>query len=141
MPEFPTDPVIEAVRTDLLRRQQHGYVKYGGTLATNPADLKGKLQHAYEEALDLCNYLKWSIMEIDGYPELQPDPTHNTGLKDEQRDRLAVQIQTWVENYDPKLLVNVSTGALQDELHRRRQAIENGCPHGSDSDDCPDCRH
>lgn len=76
---IPTDPVIEEVRADLLRRQQLGYVKYGGTLATNPASLRDKLQHAYEEALDLCNYLKWSIMELDGSAELKPDLTHRTG--------------------------------------------------------------
>lgn len=78
----PRDPVIEAVRVDLLRRQQLGYVKYGGTLATNPAGLRGALQHAYEEALDLCNYLKWSMMQLDGAPELKPDPAHSTGLRE-----------------------------------------------------------
>lgn len=80
-PATPTDPVVEAVREDLLRRQQLGYVKYGGTLATNPAELRGKLRHAYEEALDLCNYLKWAMMQLDGDPALQPDPTHSTGLE------------------------------------------------------------
>lgn len=125
--QFPLDPVIEGVRADLLSRQQFGYQKYGGTLAANPADLKGKLQHAYEEALDLCNYLKWSIMQLDGSAELAPDATHNTGLKseftDQQRERLAAQVQTWIENHDPKLLANVSTGALRDELHRRQMAV------------------
>lgn len=145
--DIPTDPVIEAVRADLLRRQQHGYVKYGGTLATNPAPMRDKLLHAYEEALDLANYLKWAIMEIDGYPELQPDPTHNTGheLTDAQRESLARNIQTWVENYDPKLLSNVSTGALQDELYRRQEAAS--CQQGEpcvDPVSCPDpegCGH
>lgn len=79
--ELPRDPVIEAVRGDLLRRQQHGYLKYGGTLATNPADLIGKLKHAYEEVLDLANYLKWAQMQLEGDRALAPDPTHNTGLR------------------------------------------------------------
>lgn len=130
MSEVPTDPVIERVRADLLRRQQLGYRKYGGTLATNPAGLRGALQHAYEEALDLCNYLQWSMMQLDGSPELAPDESHNSGLKGEplttvQRDKLVHQIQHWVENYDPKLLANVSLAALQDELHRRQQIIRN----------------
>lgn len=73
---IPTDPVIEAVRADLLRRQQLGYKKYGGTLAENPAQLHEKLQHAYEESLDLCNYLKWIIMQLTDDPALKPDPTH-----------------------------------------------------------------
>lgn len=165
-PLIPRDPVIERVRADLLRRQQLDYQKYGGTLTTNPAGLRGALQHAYEEALDLCNYLQWSMMQLDGSSELTPDETHNTGLKVNpicgqagcpvqvshghadgellntvQRDKLAHQIQHWVENYDPKLLENVSLAALQDELQRRQLIIENGCPHGSNSDDCPDCRH
>ncbi len=67
------------------------------------------------------------------------DNTPDEVFSDEQRDRLAVQIQTWVENYDPKLLVNVSTGALQDELHRRQQdaSCQQGEPCG-DPERCPD---
>lgn len=59
------DPIIEAVREDLHRRSQLGIAKYGTTLADNPADHKAKLQHAYEEALDLANYLKWAILELE----------------------------------------------------------------------------
>ncbi len=65
MSEQKTDPVIEAVREDLHRRSQLGISKYGTTLAENPAALRDKLQHAYEEALDMANYLKWAIMELD----------------------------------------------------------------------------
>jgi hypothetical protein len=60
-----TDPVVEAVRKDLLDRSNVGIKKYGTTLAENPADLRGWLQHAYEECLDQANYLKRAIMEID----------------------------------------------------------------------------
>lgn len=59
------DPIIEAVREDLHRRSQLGIAKYGTTLADNPADHKAKLQHAYEEALDGANYLKWAILELE----------------------------------------------------------------------------
>ena len=59
------DPVIEAVRADLHRRSQLGIAKYGTTLADNRDTHRAKLQHAYEEALDLANYLKWAILELD----------------------------------------------------------------------------
>lgn len=67
------DPVIEAVREDLHRRSQLGISKYGTTLADNRADHKAKLQHAYEEALDLANHLKWAIMEIDAIEKAEAD--------------------------------------------------------------------
>lgn len=59
------DPVVEAVRTDLLRRSELGVRKYGETLANSRLPLRMKLQHAYEEVLDLANYLKWAILELD----------------------------------------------------------------------------
>jgi len=59
------DKVIEAVRADLLRRSELGIVKYNTTLSESKAEMKERLQHAYEEALDLANYLKWSIFRIE----------------------------------------------------------------------------
>lgn len=53
------DPIIDAVRADLHERSQLGIKKYGTTLTENTSDLRGRLPHAYEEALDLANYLKW----------------------------------------------------------------------------------
>lgn len=53
---------IEAqVCQDIARRQQMGIKKYGTQLADNPAGEIERLQHAYEETLDLANYLKWQI--------------------------------------------------------------------------------
>lgn len=60
-----TDPVVEAVRADLLERSKVGIAKYGFTLAGNQGDLRYWLQHAYEETLDHANYLKRAIMELD----------------------------------------------------------------------------
>lgn len=60
-----TDSVVEAVRKDLLDRSNVGIAKYGTTLADNKGDMRYWLQHAYEEALDLANYLKKQIMDID----------------------------------------------------------------------------
>ena len=59
------DAVVEAVRQDLLERSNVGIQKYGTTLADNKGDERYWLQHAYEEALDLANYLKRRIMDID----------------------------------------------------------------------------
>lgn len=55
--------IVESVRNDLLTRSEIGLAKYGTTLGENPASRKDRLQHAYEEALDLANYLKWEIMK------------------------------------------------------------------------------
>ena len=59
------DPVVEAVRADLLKRSQYGFPKYGVTLDRTDLSLRDWLQMAYEEALDMANYLKRAIMEID----------------------------------------------------------------------------
>jgi len=60
-----TDPVVEAVREDLLRRSQLGIAKYETLLTREDIDLKGWLQHAYEENLDMANYLKRTIIELE----------------------------------------------------------------------------
>jgi hypothetical protein len=60
------DLVVDAVRKDLLGRSELGIVKYGTTLDQNGTDLRGWLQHAYEETLDQANYLKCAIMKLDG---------------------------------------------------------------------------
>lgn len=60
-----TDSVVEAVREDLLRRSQLGIAKYGTLLTREDIDLKGWLQHAYEENLDMANYLKRTIIELE----------------------------------------------------------------------------
>ena len=62
----PDDAVVEAVRADLLQRSQFGIAKYGTTLERTDLTLRDWLQHAYEECLDQANYLKRSMMEMDG---------------------------------------------------------------------------
>lgn len=59
------DTVVKAVRQDLLDRSELGIDKYNNTLDRTDIDLKGWLQHAYEECLDQANYLKRSIIEIE----------------------------------------------------------------------------
>ena len=59
-----TDPVIEAVCADLRERSAVGLRKYKVGLDRTDLALVDWLQHAYEEALDMANYLKRSIMEL-----------------------------------------------------------------------------
>ena len=66
-----TDKVVEAVRADLLQRSQVGIKKYNTTLERTDLDLKDWLQHSYEECLDMCNYLKRSIIELENNERVQ----------------------------------------------------------------------
>lgn len=59
------DKIVEAVRADLLQRSQVGIKKYNTTLERTDLELKDWLQHAYEECLDMANYLKRSIIELE----------------------------------------------------------------------------
>ena len=59
------DKVVEAVREDLLQRSQVGIKKYNNTLERNDLTLKDWLQQSYEECLDMANYLKRSIIELE----------------------------------------------------------------------------
>ena len=54
------DKITELVREDLLSRSQVGIRKYNTTLDENNTD--DFLVHAYEEALDLAQYLKKEIV-------------------------------------------------------------------------------
>ena len=61
--EVVTPIGIEAlVCEDIAERQHMGLKKYGVSLQDNPLTQRERLQHAYEEALDLAIYLK-NIME------------------------------------------------------------------------------
>lgn len=56
---------IEAeVCADIAKRQRMGKKKYGQELADNHAGLYDRIQHAYEEALDLALYLKWALARV-----------------------------------------------------------------------------
>ena len=60
------DKVVLSVIADLNRRSEVGIKKYNTTLERTDLELRDWLQHAYEECLDQANYLKRSIMELDG---------------------------------------------------------------------------
>jgi hypothetical protein len=60
------DTITESVINDLRSRSERGIKKYNTTLDQNNKD--NYMQHAYEEALDLAQYLK---KEMSIIPEIQ----------------------------------------------------------------------
>ena len=52
--------ILHKVVKDLHKQEMKGIRKYGGTLDADFSELE-ILQHAYEEALDLCMYLAKTI--------------------------------------------------------------------------------
>ena len=52
------------VQEDMVKRNQFGKSKYG--VGLQPFNGRDVLQDAYEEALDLCVYLRQAIYERDG---------------------------------------------------------------------------
>ena len=57
------DPIVESLKKDFDTRSKLGIEKYGTTLQENNQD--DFLQHALEEAMDLCLYLKKLIVLRD----------------------------------------------------------------------------
>jgi predicted phage-related endonuclease len=71
--DFVKDEITKAVIMDLASRAKRGLEKYNTTLGEN--NHQNMLQHAYEEALDLAQYLKKEISTLntvqnlaDGFP-------------------------------------------------------------------------
>lgn len=62
------DKITGAVIDDLVSRSQRGLNKYNTTLHEN--DHQNMLQHAYEEALDLAQYLKKEILTLHTVQDL-----------------------------------------------------------------------
>ena len=59
----PKDDITWEVMEDLSARAKRGLDKYNTTLAEN--NHQNMLQHAYEEALDLAQYLKKEITTLN----------------------------------------------------------------------------
>lgn len=55
--------VVDEVVIDLCKRKDMGTAKYGTPLRTNNG--RSALLDAYQEALDLCIYLKQLLMEME----------------------------------------------------------------------------
>jgi len=62
------DSITEAVILDLRLRSKKGIEKYNTTLGEN--DYQNMLQHGYEEALDLAQYLKKEITTLNTIQDL-----------------------------------------------------------------------
>jgi len=62
------DSITEAVILDLRLRSKKGIEKYNTTLGEN--DHQNMLQHGYEEALDLAQYLKKEITTLNTIQDL-----------------------------------------------------------------------
>jgi len=65
---FVKDEVTKEVMLDMAERSRKGYKKYGTTLHEN--NHQNMLQHAYEEALDMAQYLKKEITTLNTIQDL-----------------------------------------------------------------------
>lgn len=66
--ERPKDDITWEVMNDLVSRAHRGVEKYNTTLGEN--NHQNMLQHAYEEALDLAQYLKKEITTLSTVQDL-----------------------------------------------------------------------
>lgn len=64
----PKDVITTSVMDDLKSRADRGLLKYGTTLQDN--NHQNMLQHAYEEVLDLAQYLKKEITTLNTIQDL-----------------------------------------------------------------------
>jgi len=65
---FVKDEVTKNVMLDLAERSRKGYKKYSTTLHEN--NHQNMLQHAYEEVLDLAQYLKKEMSTLSTVQDL-----------------------------------------------------------------------
>ena len=76
--------ITGAVMDDLVSRSQRGLNKYNTTLHEN--DHQNMLQHAYEEALDLAQYLKKEIITLNTVQDLVKQCPNNYELGSKIRE-------------------------------------------------------
>jgi hypothetical protein len=77
-PGRPDDSITKAVISDLNSRADRGWSKYNTTLGQN--NHENMLQHAYEEALDLAQYLKKEITTLNTVQDLVKQYPNNQEL-------------------------------------------------------------
>ena len=78
--EKPKDLITTSVMEDLKSRADRGLLKYSTTLGDNNHD--SMLQHAYEEALDLAQYLKKEITTLNTIQDLVTKTPNDRELGD-----------------------------------------------------------
>ena len=61
--EMGEQELARPVLLEMEKRQKLGKAKYGTQLSDSPALYHERLQHAYEEALDMISYLEWADQE------------------------------------------------------------------------------
>jgi hypothetical protein len=83
--DLPKDKITASVMTDLKLRADRGFVKYKTTLNDN--NHQNMLQHAYEEALDLAQYLKKEITTLAVIQDLVKQYPNDILLGEEIRKR------------------------------------------------------
>lgn len=71
MDSHPVTGIEARVCLDIAARQALGRKKYGMTLEDNPAGRVERIRHAYQEAMDLCLYLKWELEKAEQEAEQQ----------------------------------------------------------------------
>lgn len=74
----PKDIITRAVIEDLASRAKRGLEKYNTTLGEN--NHQNMLQHAYEEALDLAQYLKKEITTLNTVQSLTEEYSNDLEL-------------------------------------------------------------
>ena len=79
----PADLITREVMQDLSLRSEKGFKKYNTTLEEN--NHQNMLQHAYEEVLDLAQYLKKEITTLKTIQDLVKKYPNNTQLGEELR--------------------------------------------------------
>jgi adenylate kinase family enzyme len=72
------DQITNSVIEDLTTRAERGYKKYNTTLGEN--NHQNMLQHAYEEALDLAQYLKKEIVTMNTIQDLLENHPNDSEL-------------------------------------------------------------
>jgi hypothetical protein len=77
------DQITNAVIQDLESRAKRGLEKYNTTLGEN--NHQNMLQHAYEEALDMAQYLKKEITTLNTVQDLVKKYSNDTELGEQIR--------------------------------------------------------
>jgi hypothetical protein len=81
--ERPQDDITWSVMKDLKLRADVGLKKYNTTLGEN--NHQNMLQHAYEEALDMAQYLKKEITTLNTIQDLVNKYPNDTDLAEQIR--------------------------------------------------------
>lgn len=100
---------------DIGKRAVEGRCKYGVTVADNPLTLRQWLQHAYEEMLDQCVYLRRAMQEMDEKAKPVKWRCLNAGEPIQEGDQYFLDGK-WHQTYRP-------IGDIPDDPNKYRRRI------------------